>query len=267
MKFKHNKKRNTAFIYETLIMEISKASMNRNEARKSSLVKMLKENFSKGTLLRKDLDIYRSFEKLNELDEDTIVKIIHESKEQFVALDRHKVFEEQTKLINEINKSYGVSVWSNFVSNYKKLATINQALNRDLSPKKQVLVEKKLISMLSYEGKDKNPFPNVNNLAVKTFIEKFNKEYEVTLQPEQKRLLEKYITSYEDDGIEFKVYFYEEIDRIKDELEIKKSTEDHILSEKLQKIITRIEEYNKRPLDRNLITEVMKIQSLIKEIK
>lgn len=42
MKFKHNKKRNTAFIYETLIMEISKASMNRNEARKSSLVKMLK---------------------------------------------------------------------------------------------------------------------------------------------------------------------------------------------------------------------------------
>lgn len=266
MKFRHNKKRNTAFIYEVLIVEYSKASMSGDSSKKNKLINLLKKYFSKETLLKKDLYIYKSFEKTSDLDSDMKVKLIKEAKSQFSLLDRKKIFRQQTNLINEINKNIGFSAWDNFVSNYKKLATINQTLNKTLPPKKQILVEKKLINMLAQQDSEKKPFPNINNLAVKTFVKKFNEEYDQLLEYEQKKLLEKYITSYNDDGLEFKMYFYEEIDRLKSLLNQKVGKNTSLLSEKLQKIIDRVGKYNERSLDRSLITEVMQIQSLVKEI-
>ena len=46
MKFSHNKKRNTAFIYEMLIMEFSRASINKDETKKQNILSILKEYFS-----------------------------------------------------------------------------------------------------------------------------------------------------------------------------------------------------------------------------
>jgi uncharacterized protein YicC (UPF0701 family) len=267
MKFKHNKKRNTAFIYETLIVELSKASMASNEEKKEKLVFLFKEHFSKNTLLRRDLDIYRSFDGVSDMEEDLLNKIVQEAKEQFNSLDRKKIFSEQTSLINKINKTLGHTVWENFVTDYKKLATINQALNKSLDPKKQVLIEQKLINLLAHKGLDKKPFPNINNLAVKTFIQKFNQEYKDNLQESQKKLLEKYITSYKDDGIEFKMYLSQEIDRLKGDLREKIDKQPQPLSEKLQKVYERIDNYNERKLNKELISEVMQIQSLVEEIR
>ncbi len=58
MKFNQNKKRNTAFIYVTLIMEFSKASINKQKERKQNILSILKEFFSKDKILKKDLEIY-----------------------------------------------------------------------------------------------------------------------------------------------------------------------------------------------------------------
>jgi hypothetical protein len=267
MKFKHNKKRNTAFIYETLIVELSKASMSNNEERKKKLFGLLKESFSKKTPLRKDLDIYKSFEDISDMEIEMLVKLIQEAKSQFNSLDRKFIFAEQTTLINKINKTLGHKIWENFVTDYKKLATINQALNKTLNPKKQILIEQKLIKLLTDQEPEKKPFPNVNNLAVKTFIDKFNEEYGDNLQENQKKLLEKYITSYKDDGIEFKMHLSEEIDRLKDVLIEKIDKESFPLSQKLQKVYKRIENYNERRLNKELISEVMQIQSLVEEIQ
>ena len=266
MKFNHNKKRNTAFIYEVLIVELSKASMIEDVNKKNKLVSLLKEYFSKGTTLKKDLDIYRSFNGVSDYDKETIIKIIQEAKKQFNSLDRKNIYDQQTELINQINKKVNSSAWSNFVPSYKKLATINQTLNNSLTPKKQVLMEKKIVDLLLQSEAEKKPFPNVNNLAVKTFIEKFNEEYDKKLNTEQKILLEKYIMSYNDGGLEFKMYFYEEVDRLKNILNKKINKEDTLSSGKLQKVVDRISDYNDRVLDRTLITEVMQIQSLVKEI-
>ena len=266
MKFNHNKKRNTAFIYEVLIAELSKASMASDNDKKNKLVNLLKENFSKGKILKRDLDIYRSFDDVSDLDGDMVVNLIQEAKKQFISLNRKNIYNQQTFLINEINKNFGVSTWSSFVSNYKKLATINQTINKSLPPKKQVLIEKKLINLLSQSDSEKKPFPNVNNLAVKTFIEKFNREYDTTLSSEQKLLLEKYIMSPNDGGMEFKIHLYEEIDRLKDVINGKINKNQITTPNKLQKIIDRMNNYNTRALDRGLIAEVMKIQSLAKEI-
>ena len=45
MKLRHNKKRNTAFLYESLIRELTKAVVQKNDFLKEKIVKMIKENF------------------------------------------------------------------------------------------------------------------------------------------------------------------------------------------------------------------------------
>ena len=51
MKLKHNKKRNTAFVYEALVREVAKAVVRKDEKRKNLIVKIIKENFSSNNIL------------------------------------------------------------------------------------------------------------------------------------------------------------------------------------------------------------------------
>ena len=246
-------------------MEYSKASINEEEQKKSNILSILKEYFSKTKILKQDLEIYKAFESTDDMDSDLITKMLSEAKLQFNSLDRDKIFETQTKLINTINKSLSPNVWTNFVPNYKKLATINQVLNKSLNPKKQVVIEKKLLGMLNRIEDTKKPFPNVNNLALKTFVEKFNNQYGDKLNEQQKKLLSHYITSADDDT-EFKLYFYEEISRLKQTIQEKINNDNGNLSSKLKLIYEKVDDYNKRKLDTDLMTEVLRIQSLVEEI-
>jgi hypothetical protein len=266
MKFNHNKKRNTAFLYEVLIVELSKASMSNSLKKRARIIELLKEHFSKNSILRKELEIYRSFEDISDLDSEMMKGLIRESKDQFTSLNRKSIFNRQSILIAEINKSFGPSVWTNFVRDYKRIATINQVVSKDLAPKKQIMIEKKLVDLLQEPIIQKKQLPNVNNLAMKTFIERFNNQYGESLNENQKTLLGKYIMSSNTDGIEFKMYFYEEVDRLRGV--IMSSIEEGAASSanKLQKIVDKMNNYNSRPMDRNLISEVVKIQSLVREM-
>ena len=268
MKFKHNKKRNTAFIYEGLIKELSKTALYKpdNKNRKSQVMSIIKEFFSKGKVLKKELEIYKSFDDLDGLDKNTVEKLIAEAKNQRFKLDKKEIFNTQTSLINKINKTIGSQFWNNFLTEFKKIATVNQVIFRDSPPKKQVLLEQRLAENLMKIRQNEKPFPNVNNLAIKTFVKKFNDEYSEALQENQKILLNKYITSYQDDGLGFKVYLYEEVGRLKQNLSeyVNSSTSED--TNKVQKIVERIDTYNERELNKDLISEVMKIQALEQEI-
>tara|TARA_R110000824_G_scaffold103901_6_gene246683 strand:- start:2467 stop:3273 length:807 start_codon:yes stop_codon:yes gene_type:complete len=266
MKLNHNKKRNTVFIYELLIKELAKATMNNVVEKKSQILSIIKESFSRGKLLRKELEIYKSFQDIENMNKTTIEKMISESKKHFGRLDRKKVFDEQTKVIGKINAALGAPSWNTFVTEFKKMATVNQILNQNLSPKNQVLLEEKLLQKLTANKEEERPFPNINNLAVKTFVDKFNNEYSASLNENQRTLLNKYISSYEDRGIELKAYLYEEIDRIKDYLSVNSQSQDKATSQKIKKIVERIDNYNQRKVDKAFIAEVMKIQSLVEEI-
>ena len=265
MKLKHNKKRNTAFVYEILISELSKASMYDLQEKKEDVLKILKGNFFKGSILREELDIYKSFEGLSGLEERTIERIIFEARNTAANLNHDGIREAQTKIIDLINKKLGMSVWNNFVNEYKKIATINQVVFSKTSPKKQVFVENKLVSLLTTPKEaEKKPFPNINKLALKTFLERFNEQYSGTLAENQKSLLNKYVTSYKDEGLELKLFLYEEIDRLRETLQeqIENNNEN---SPKLKMVLEKINSYNSKKLDKKLITEVLKIQSLVGE--
>jgi len=266
MKLKHNKKRNTAFVYEILINEMSKASMHSLQERRDTALKILKTYFSKNCLLREELEIYRSFEGLEDVEEPTLEKIILEARGHAASLDKEEVYRQQSKVINLINKTLGPESWDGFVKDYKKLATVNQTVFTKSNPKKQVFVEQKLIKLLIEKKQKSEPFPTINKLALKTFLEKFNQQYSETLNENQKSLLGKYVTSYKDDGLELKAYLYQEIDRLKESLEVF-TQEDAGMSPKLQLVLEKINDYQNRNVDKKLITEVIKIQSLVGELQ
>ena len=57
---KHNKKRNTAFIYEMLSKELTKAIIDENAEMRDIIVGIIKEHFAPNTPLAEELAFYKT---------------------------------------------------------------------------------------------------------------------------------------------------------------------------------------------------------------
>ena len=122
---KHNKKRNTAFLYESLVKELTKAVVRQQEDRKAKIVKIIKENFKNGSPLHRDLELYKSIlENKDKMTKDFTDRFLVETKKDYNKIDRKSVFNAQTKAISQINQQLGADVFKNFVPNYKDIATV-----------------------------------------------------------------------------------------------------------------------------------------------
>ncbi len=80
MRLKHNKKRNTAFVYEALIRELTKSIIKQNSNRKNKIVSIIKEHFSEGTELSKELTLYRNIYETTNIPKKTAEKLMLETK-------------------------------------------------------------------------------------------------------------------------------------------------------------------------------------------
>jgi translation elongation factor EF-4 len=122
----------------------------------------------------------------------------------------------------------------------------------------------------SPENADKEKLQTLDALAYKLFVKKFNEQYGNSLLTEQKELLTKYVMSFADNGIEFKIFLNEEIERLKSSLtqslKTKEISQDKFLNEKTNVVLKKVEEYAKRNIDQQMVQEILKIQSLTKEL-
>jgi hypothetical protein len=266
---KHNKKRNTMFIYETLIREVVKQSVNKNTAKRDIAIGILKEYFKKDTQLRQELDLYRTLLETKGLPSNLAERLVAETVKQHRRVDQKKLFSEQSAAISAINKKISKSVFSNFVPNYKDLATISQVFADATKPKRKVMLENRLVQRLSSAQNERSEGKGVSPLVVKSFVKRFNKEY-TNLLDEQKELLSKYIGSFADDAIEFNFYLNEEIGRLKEAVskgfDNKEVQGDAQISEKLKAVEKVLSEFSQKPLDQEGMTTVLKIQALAKEL-
>jgi hypothetical protein len=264
---KHNKKRNTAFLYECLIKEITKAVVRKENARKASAIAIVKEWFSKGQILYQDLQTYKQLLETKNLKQDFARRYVTEVKKDWQNLDRKKIFNEQTKLIKQINESLGAEVFGNFVQNYRNLATIGQFFNSSsVTAKNRLVLEDKVKSlvMIKENKKKEENLLHLDKLTYKTFVSKFNEAYQHSLRNEQRLLLTNYITSFSDNGLGLKGFMNEEIGRLKQEIDSVSETK---YSNELTKVKEKLESYSKTPLTEDIVKEVFYIQDLIAEIK
>jgi len=153
MRFKHNKKRNTAFLYESLLKEMSKAVVKGDDRKRVVIMTILKDFFSPGKILKEELALYKFLYETKKVDFYTAERVIQEARKDYDNLDTKLVFNEQTRLINMINKKLGTEVFSAFVPNYRSLATISQIFNdTPLSVRDKIyLVSKSFCSFKSSE--------------------------------------------------------------------------------------------------------------------
>jgi len=266
---KHNKKRNTAFLYECLVKELTRSVVRENKDRQKLIKSILKEYFSRGTILSKELAIYKELLETKDLNEKYHTRLLSESKVDFESLNRKEVFNSQTSLINKINKQLGSSVYSNFVPNYKDIATVGLYFqNTNLPARKRIILEERMIDLISREETKEKEMLHVDNLTYRTFVNRFNETYDRTLRSEQKELLTNYITSFSDNGLGLKSFLNYEIGRLKEavDTEIVENTND-TLTENFKKVKAKLDDYAQKPLNHEIIEEIFYIQDLIAEVK
>ena len=268
-KFKHNKKRNTAFLYETIVLELTKAILKSDEKSKGKISNLIKESFRYGTHLHRELKLYHALTKTKNVNPLTAEKILLEVKRNRADLDNKKLLSEQNKLAARIKKTLSDEIMSNFVPDYKTLATISQIFSKKPSIKTKILLENEIIGQMSIS---KNP-PNkkmvpIDNIIYKTFVKKFNQEYSNTLGGEQKKLLNKYVSSFSDNGLELKVYLNEEVGRLKSVLNksllIEEFVADNEMQEKAKSVLSILNSYKNTKPSKEMVQQVIKIQELVK---
>ena len=111
--------------------------------------------------------------------------------------------------------------------------------------------------------------PHVNNLTLSSFIKNYNNKYSGVLLENQQKLLNKYILSFSNNGLEFKMYLNEEVSSLKEELENLMLKEDvaadDVMVSRMKELQDLLESFGAKKIDDDLISKVLKIQSLIKE--
>jgi hypothetical protein len=165
MRLKHNKKRNTAFVYEALIRELTKSIIKHNKNRQNKIVSIIKEHFSKESILSEELELYKTIYETREIERRIAEKLVLEVKSTYSQLDKGKLFKKQSSLINSINKTLSNKLFTTFVPNYKSLATVYSLFNDNSSVKERVLLEEKAVeqmsSSLDEEQDTKEPIDNI----------------------------------------------------------------------------------------------------------
>jgi hypothetical protein len=271
-RYRHNKKRNTAFLFEALVKEMAKCVLSKDASRQAQAAQLIKKHFAKGTALYEELQLYRAINETKEVSTDVARRIIIEARHQSEKLDRKKVFKEQSGLIRKVNHSLGSEVYTNFVPSYKNLASIAQLFADTTPVKKMVLLEDTLVEGMTIKKPEvaKRDMDHVDSLVYKTFAKRFNEQYSDKLQNEQREVLTRYVFSMSDNGVSLKSYLNEEVERLRTALEasytLDEIKKDDRMLENAKKVVGFLDSLQTTPLTEKEIEKILKVQELVKEV-
>lgn len=275
MKFKHNKRRNTAFLYESLVRELIKSVVRKDDSKKQTAVEILKTFFHVGSTLGKELKLYKALYETTGLSTYDAEKLLQEAQRAYFAhgfVNSQEVYDQQSKLIAAVNKKLSPSVFSNFVPNYKNLATLQQIFSDTISLPTKVMLERKVIQDLCSVktiAEHKEEKSKVSDFIIKTAVKNYNKKYESLLE-NQKKLITKFAAKNEENEAELRFYISEEMIRIKgninSSLGLKEFKEDKIMKNKAVQVLSLIERMMKSDIGEEEVATVLKLQELEKEL-
>jgi len=266
---KHNKKRNTAFLYESLVKELTKASLRSDTKSKNDIASILRKHFHSKSILHKELNLYKTLCEVNNVERTTAEKILAEVKRVYHALGEEEIFDEQSQVIKKINTDLSKKVFNNFVSNYKTLATISQMFSDKTPISKKVILEEKIINQMTTRPETHTVMRPIDNITYNIFVQKFNEKYGDSLNESQKNLLSRYVILSPENAVEFKLYVNEEIQRLKRSIRDLQATKEVLLDESLsnknREILGILESFKSQSINDNMIKKILKIQALAVE--
>ena len=283
-KIKHSKFKNTGFIFELLVRQITSEIMSEN---KSKAEKIIQEFFNSKKELSKELKLYQYLinEKYN--SESKAEKFIDTVCEARKKLDEKKLVKEKYNLIKKIKEVYNIDeLVKSSVSNYKVLASIYKVfesvmVDEILDPTDVVssrfTITENIINK-SVKNKDskikdaviehfKKQDQTVRTLSYKLLVESFNVKYS-NLSNEQKTLLREYINGMTNTS-NFSLYINSEIGKIVNSLnEVSKKISDKVTKIKLTETIGQLKKIKQpKNIKEQHLSAVMMSYELIKELK
>ena len=228
-KIKHSKFKNTGFIFELLVRQITSEIMSSDT---SVAEKILKENFNSKKELSKELKLYQYLinEKYNsESKAEQFINTICEARKR---LDENKLTKEKYNLIKQLKETYNIDEFiKSSVSNYKTLASIYKLFEvsstdeqydpKDIVSSRFTIAENIInTSIQNKDSKIKNAVleeykrqdEDLRAISYKFLVENFNKKYK-NLTSDQKGLLREYINNINNTG-KLNAYVSEEISKL-----------------------------------------------------
>lgn len=283
-KIKHSKFKNTGFIFELLVRQITSEIMSSDN---SVAEKILKENFNSKKELSKELKLYQylSNEKYNsESKAEQFINTICEARKR---LDEKKLTKEKYNLIKQLKETYNIDEFiKSSVSNYKTLASIYKIFEvasteeqydpTDIVSSRFTIAENIInTSIQNKDSKIKNAVleeykkqdEDLRVISYKFLVENFNKKYK-NLTNDQKGLLREYINNINNTG-KLNAYVSEEVSKLVGGLkEVGSKITDKVTKIKLAETITNIRKIKsaKRVKEEHL-SAMMMTYELLGELK
>lgn len=283
-KIKHSKFRNTGFLFELLLRQITSEIISSN---KSKAEKILQEFFNSKRELSKELKLYQYLinEKYNsEAKAEKFIDTVCEARKK---LDETKLLKEKYSLIKTIRENYNIDeLVKSSVSNYKVLASIYKIFESvigtesydptDIVSSRFTIAEgivNKPISNKSDKINDKvlehfsKQDETVRSLTYKLLIESFNKKYK-DLSVEQKTLLREYINGMTNVST-FNNYVSDEVNSLSKNLKsISDKVSDKVTKIKLNETIGQLKKIKSaKRIKEEHLSALMMTYELVKELK
>jgi len=209
---KHSKFRNTGFLFELLVRQVTSDILNN---RKGIAEGLLKKYFNSKTELSNELKLYQFIVSERYNSENRAERFVDAVVESRAKLDEKKILKEKYNLIKEIKDNYAIEDFlRSQIPNYKVLASVYKIfeykinVDQNYDPKdfvntKYTLVEhligktpsNKTLTETTIHSDLKKEDKEIQLLSYKMLVDSFNKKYN-NLNDKQKSLLKEYINSY-----------------------------------------------------------------------
>jgi hypothetical protein len=283
-KIKHSKFKNTGFIFELLVRQITSEIMSAN---KSIAEKILKEHFNSKKELSKELKLYQYLinEKYNsESKAEQFINTILEARKK---IDEKKLIKEKYNLIKEIKETYNLDEFiKSPISNYKTLASIYKIFETvtseesfdptDIVSSRFTIAENIINS--SIQNKDvkvkdavleeyRKQDDDLRAVSYKLLVESFNSKYK-NLTEDQKGLLREYINNINNTG-KLNQYVNEEVTKLVNSLkEVGSKISDKVTKIKLAETISNVRKIKSvKKIKEQHLSAMMMTYELLSELK
>jgi hypothetical protein len=283
-KIKHSKFKNTGFLFELLVRQITSEVMSSS---KSVAEKLLKEHFNSKQELSKELKLYQYLinEKYNsESKAEQFINTILEARKK---IDEKKLTKEKYNLIKEIKETYNLDEFiKSPISNYKTLASIYKIFETvvtdtqyeptDIVSARFTIAENIINS--SIQNKDiklkdavleeyRKQDDDLRAVSYKLLVESFNNKYS-NLTNDQKGLLREYINNINNTG-KLSEYVSNEVTKLVEGLkEVGSKISDKVTKIKLAETIANIRKIKSvKKIKEQHLSAMMMTYELLKELK
>lgn len=281
MALKHSKIKNVGVLFELLTRQITSDTLSDNK--KSPAISIVKEFFKKGSILSKELDLFKALQQQKYTSDVKAEKFIDIVILEFNKINRSKSKREKYNLVREIKKHYSLDdFFKSRVSNYRLNASIFsllESVNKSNNPTQIMKCRYNIIEHITgSHTSNKRDIDNTINeyssqsqdirlLSYKILLEKFNSKYG-KLSKKQKDLLREYINNISNSS-KLKTYIIQEVNIINKILnKITSKVKDDVVRVKLNEVQAQLKNIQNDSVVRDShLVSILRSYNLIKELK